>query len=53
VRGPARATRNGHKGVFVDARCPEGAAAGAEGDFSPFEVAEEIGPFLVGGDARP
>ncbi|MFE3717592.1 hypothetical protein [Streptomyces cyaneofuscatus] len=38
-------------GVFVDAGGAEGSAACADGDFAPFEVAEEFMPFLVGGDA--
>jgi len=29
----------------------EGAAAGAGGDLAPFEVAEELLPFVVGADA--
>ena len=37
--------------VLVDARGAEGPAAGAGGDLAAFEVAEELAPFLVGGDA--
>jgi len=37
--------------VFVDAGCVIGTAAVAEGDFAAFEVAEELGPFLVTGGA--
>src|SRR6202008_4187855 len=37
--------------VFVDAGGAERAPAGAGGDFAAFEVAEEFGPFFVGGGA--
>jgi hypothetical protein len=37
--------------VLVHAWGPERAAAGAGGDLAEFEMAEELGPFLVGGDA--
>jgi hypothetical protein len=37
--------------VFVDAGGAERAAACADGDFAALEVAEELLPFLVGGDA--
>jgi hypothetical protein len=35
-------------GVFVDARCLIGAAAVAQGDLAAFEVAGELGPFVLG-----
>ena len=38
-------------GVFVDARGGESAAAVADRQLAPFEVAEELFPFLVGGSA--
>ena len=38
-------------GVLVDAGGGVGAAAGAQRQLAPFEVAEELGPFLIGGDA--
>ena len=38
-------------GVLVDAGGGERAAAGAGGDLAAFEVAEELLPFVVGGDA--
>lgn len=38
-------------GVFVNAGGAERAAACSDGDFAPLEVAEELLPFLVGGDA--
>ena len=38
-------------GVFVDAGGAECPSAGAGGDFAAFEVAEEFGPFVVGGGA--
>ena len=40
-------------GVFVDAGGGVGAAAGAEGDLSAFEVAEEFVPFLSVGAGIP
>src|SRR6266516_6397346 len=39
----------GQRDVLVDARGVVGAAAVAEGDLAAFEVAEELGPFGVGG----
>jgi hypothetical protein len=38
-------------GVFVDAGGAECPSAGAGGDCAAFEVAEEFGPFVVGGGA--
>jgi hypothetical protein len=35
-------------GVLVDARGPERPCAGPDGDFPGFEVAEELGPLLLG-----
>jgi hypothetical protein len=35
--------------VLVNARGSERAAAGAGGDLAEFEMAEELGPFFVGG----
>ena len=40
--------RAAQAGVLVDARGVVGAAAVAEGDLAALEVAEEIGPFLIG-----
>ena len=40
--------RAANAGVLVDAGGGVGAAAVAEGDLAAFEVAEELGPFLVG-----
>ncbi|MCY0939553.1 hypothetical protein, partial [Streptomyces sp. H34-S4] len=37
--------------MFVDARGAERAAAGSGGDLAALEVADELAPFLVGGDA--
>jgi hypothetical protein len=37
--------------VLVDAGGGVGAAAGAQRQFAPFEVAEEVGPFFFGGGA--
>ena len=45
VQGAAQAA------VLVDAGGADGAAAGAGGDFAAFEVAEQFGPFGVGGGA--
>ena len=38
-------------GYLVDAACPVGAAAVAEGDLASFEVAEELLPLSLGGRA--
>ena len=35
----------------MDAGCPKGAGAGADGDFASLEVAEELFPFVVAGGA--
>src|SRR5437763_124328 len=40
-----------HTGVLVDAGGAEGAGAGPDGDLAPFEVAEELLPFVSGGGA--
>ena len=48
VRAQQRAAQ---AAVFVDAGGVVGAAAVADGDFAVFEVADELGPFLVGGGA--
>ena len=36
--------------MFMNAGRFERATAGADGDLAPFEVTEELGPFIVGGD---
>ncbi|GAA3352683.1 hypothetical protein GCM10017744_002700 [Streptomyces antimycoticus] len=41
--------RGADAGVFVNAGGAERAAAGADGDLAPLEVAENLLPFLVGG----
>jgi len=41
----------GQAPVLVNAGGAERAAAGAGGDLAEFEMAEELGPFLVAGDA--
>src|SRR5689334_22627130 len=46
-RGPVHAAPQA--AVLVNARGPERAAAGAGGDLAEFEMAEELGPFFVGG----
>ena len=43
--------RAAQAGVLVDAGGVVGTAAVAEGDFAALEVAGELGPFGVGGDA--
>ena len=48
VRAQQRAAETA---VFVDAGGVVGAAAVADGDLAAFEVADEFGPFLVGGGA--
>ncbi len=47
-RGVGAQQRAANTGVLVDARCRVGAAAGAERQFPPLEVAEEVLPLLVG-----
>ena len=48
--GSGRSSRQRRPGVLVDAGGVVGAAAVAQGDLAPLEVAEELVPFLVGGD---
>ena len=47
--GPEHGTANA--GMFMDAWGGECAGAGADGYLASFEMAEELGPFLVGRDA--
>ena len=49
--GSGQSMRAADAGVLVDAWGAERAAAGADGNLAPLEVAEELLPFLVGGDA--
>ena len=49
--GSGRSSGQRQTTVFVDAGGVVGAAAIADGDLAVFEVADELGPFLVGGRA--